>query len=180
MGVKKIDYAAHYNFDDYQRWSDPWELIDGVPYAMSPAPSLLHQRINGRIISHLRELLANCAHCEALMPVDWKVSDDTVVQPDASVLCEPASGNYITTAPVLIFEIFSPSTKSKDQHLKFELYQREGVKYYVMIDPIEEKALIYHLDDGTYQLLLKTKESVVNFDLDKCQIDFNCEKLWKN
>ena len=38
-------------------------------------------------------------------------------------------------APVLIFEIFSPSAKEKDKSLKYELYKKAGVKYYVMVDP---------------------------------------------
>lgn len=36
---------ARYTYADYLRWSDDerWELIDGVAYNMTPAPSRVHQ-----------------------------------------------------------------------------------------------------------------------------------------
>ena len=37
--------------------------------------------------------------------MDWRISDDTVVQPDNLVVCHPVEGAYITRAPELVFEI---------------------------------------------------------------------------
>ncbi|MCL1917186.1 MAG: Uma2 family endonuclease [Peptococcaceae bacterium] len=36
-----------YTYSDYCSWDNDerWELIDGVPYAMTPAPSRFHQTI---------------------------------------------------------------------------------------------------------------------------------------
>lgn len=39
-----IDYDGflYYTYEQYKTWDDSWELIDGVPYAMSPAPYPKH------------------------------------------------------------------------------------------------------------------------------------------
>ncbi len=38
-----------FTYGDYLKWSDEerWEIISGVPYLMSPAPSPEHQRLSG-------------------------------------------------------------------------------------------------------------------------------------
>lgn len=42
----KPAYLPHYTYDDYARWEGDWELIEGVPFAMSPAPSIRHQSLS--------------------------------------------------------------------------------------------------------------------------------------
>ena len=44
-------YRPQFTYDDYVLWEGRWELIDGMPYAMSPAPAPFHQRINFNMIS---------------------------------------------------------------------------------------------------------------------------------
>lgn len=75
----KAEHLPEYTYENYLAWEGNWELIHGVPYAMSPGPSIRHQRLNTRITMLLNELLGDCEKCEALIPVDWKVSDTTVV-----------------------------------------------------------------------------------------------------
>jgi len=45
-----------YTYNDYVRWSDEerWELINGVPYSMTPAPSIKHQNTVGIFYSNLK------------------------------------------------------------------------------------------------------------------------------
>ena len=33
---KAHEYLPHYTYEDYCMWEGNWELIDGIPYAMSP------------------------------------------------------------------------------------------------------------------------------------------------
>lgn len=40
----KIEDLPHYTYDDYAQWEGRWEIIEGVPYAMSPAPTIKHQQ----------------------------------------------------------------------------------------------------------------------------------------
>ena len=36
-----IDELPHYSYQDYRRWEGDWELIEGIPYAMTPSPTLI-------------------------------------------------------------------------------------------------------------------------------------------
>jgi len=103
-----LDYLPYYTYEDYIHWEGKWEVIYGIPYAMSPAPMIRHQDISSKIASSLVDLFENCKKCQALLPVDWKVKNDTIIQPDNLVICdEPTNKAYITKAPKIIFEILS-------------------------------------------------------------------------
>jgi Uma2 family endonuclease len=178
MAVRKLTHLPHYTYSDYKQWEGRWELINGVPYAMSPLPSLNHQRASSNIDVHLKNLLRKCNRCEAFIPIDWKVSEDTVVQPDNVVLCYKAGGNFITKAPTLIFEILSASTGPKDRHDKFELYEMNKVKYYVMVDMDKRICEVYELKKNRYENVKTTGAGKFLFDLKYCKINFNFGKIW--
>ncbi|MGH8553273.1 MAG: Uma2 family endonuclease, partial [Methylococcales bacterium] len=134
MRVLKPSNLPHYTYNDYTHWEGRWELIDGIAHAMAPSPSIQHQRISQKIARLLDEALENCPHCQALLPVDWKINQDTIVQPDHLVICYEPEGQYLTRAPSVIFEILSASTRNKDEKVKFRLYEMEGVSYYRIVD----------------------------------------------
>jgi Uma2 family endonuclease len=103
---------ARFSWRDYRSWPDDerWELIDGVPVAMAPAPSIAHQRVVGRLHARLAALLAG-QPCEPFVaPVDVKLSEHDVVQPDVAVVCRPEqiTDTPIEGAPGLVFEVLSP------------------------------------------------------------------------
>ena len=117
------EHLPHYSYQDYRQWEGHWELIEGIPFAMSPAPSLQHQRISQRISQLLGDAVSNCQQCEAVFAVDWKIDEHTVVQPDNLITCHKETGQYLSSAPVLIFEILSSATEKRDRTTKFEIYQ---------------------------------------------------------
>ncbi|HHJ39733.1 MAG TPA: Uma2 family endonuclease [Methylothermaceae bacterium] len=119
-------YLPHYTVTDYQLWEGQWELIEGIPYAMAPAPTVRHQLVSGRLLRCLDEKLETCPQCLALMEVEWRIREDTIVIPDISVICYPP-GDYLTRAPTLIAEVVSSNSHLRDERIKFELYAREGV-----------------------------------------------------
>ncbi len=174
----KIDYIPRYTYEDYVNWEGRWELIDGLPYAMSPLPSINHQKMNSNINIQLAKLLENCEHCTALLPVDWRIDKDTVVQPDNSVVCKEVSGQYLSDPPCLIFEILSPSTAYKDKNIKYQIYEAQGVKYYVLIDILTQTAIAYHLMDGHYEIFCQTGNESISFHLEPCDIIFDFAKIW--
>lgn len=182
MGALRVEEAfPKYSYDDYKEWEGRWELIDGYPYAMSPAPMIKHQNISVKIAWQLQEMFRDCKHCQALLPIDWKISDDTIVQPDNSLICfEPKNQAYITQAPTIIFEILSKSTAKKDTTVKFDLYEMEGVKYYIIVNPDDEVAKVYQNKDGRYVKMLDATGEVVEFVVDKCDTDkkFDFSKIW--
>jgi len=178
VGVLAINDLPKYTYEDYCIWEGRWELIDGVAYAMSPAPTIEHQSISSKIARYLGEALEKCEKCKALLPVDWKIDESTIVQPDNLVICYPAQGAYITKAPCVIFEILSKSTAAKDIGLKFRLYEREGVKYYIIVDPIEKLAKVYELHDGKYIKKLDATTETTTFSLGECSFDFDFSKIF--
>lgn len=172
------DELPHYHYEDYANWEGDWELIKGIPYAMTPSPTLRHQHISQKIARYLDEALDNCPQCQALLAIDWIISDDTVVQPDNLVICHQEQGNFLTQAPVLIFEILSPSTAQKDRVTKFRLYEKEAVRWYCLVDPEHSVAKIYHQEQGKLIKLRDISNESHEFDLNKCRIDFDFSGIW--
>ncbi|PHS41015.1 MAG: hypothetical protein COB07_03205 [Sulfurovum sp.] len=179
MSAIKKEYLPNYTYDDYILWEGNWELIYGVPYAMAPAPMIKHQEISNKIAWQLQEVLKECKVCQALLPIDWKIDDDTVVQPDNLIICHrPQEEAYINKAPRVIFEILSKSTASVDKNLKYELYEQEGVNYYIIVDPKENIAKVYRLKEGRYIKVCDAYEDSVDFDLKECAFTFDFSKIW--
>ena len=181
MGIAalKIEDLPHYTYNDYAQWEGRWEIIHGVPYAMTPAPNLRHQRISQRIGAQLEILLKKCKYCHALLPVDWKIEEDTVVQPDNMVVCgKDLDGKFLTIAPVLVFEILSPSTSRKDRILKYRLYQAAGVKYYCIIDPENNCAEVFRLVEDKFEDSKDFEGNKMIFDLGPCTIAFDFSKVF--
>jgi hypothetical protein len=41
-----IKILPHYTYSDYVQWEGKWEVIDGVPYAMSHSPAPRYQFVS--------------------------------------------------------------------------------------------------------------------------------------
>ena len=170
----------HYTYSDYIHWEGRWELIDGIPYAMSPAPAFRHQHINTRMATQFTILLENCKKCVPTIYIDWKISEDVVVQPDLLVIChEETSENFITNPPELVAEILSPSTRNKDLGRKFELYEEQKVKYYIIVDPVKDNATVYQISKDKFEKKESGKSFKFNFDLQACEVGFDFDDIWK-
>ncbi|MDP2832016.1 MAG: Uma2 family endonuclease [Pseudomonadota bacterium] len=135
----------HFTWDNYQSWpeTERWELIDGVAYAMSPAPSTKHQTVAGNIFGKLLQRLSGKPCRPFIAPTDVRLSDLDVVQPDILVVCKPGqiTPSHIEGAPDVVVEVLSPATSTRDQREKKALYERCGVREYVLVDPLEHYAI---------------------------------------
>jgi Uma2 family endonuclease len=141
-----------YTYQDYLTWDDGkrWELINGVPYCMSPTPVKSHQDVVLSLGSYLKNKLKD-KKCKAyIAPRDVVLSEDDVVQPDVLVVCDPKKDKEacIQGAPELIFEVLSPSTERKDRWDKKLLYEKYGVKEYVILSPKGLYAELYRLQEN--------------------------------
>ena len=139
---------------DYLTWPDEerWEIIDGEAYNMTPAPSVTHQRITTRLARCFGNLLDK-KPCEPFVPPTDVVFDEfNIVQPDFLVVCDKGkiTAANIQGAPDLVVEILSPSTGRKDRREKKALYERFGVREYLLIHPEDEIVERYSLVDGKY------------------------------
>jgi len=182
MSEVNLKYLPQYTYEDYENWEGKWELINGIPYAMSPAPGVEHQEVSGNIFFQLRNLLADCRKCKTLINVDWRIlgsEDNNVLQPDNLVICKDVKGKFLTDSPVMIFEILSTSTTYKDKHIKYDIYETNGVKYYIIVDIENKSADVFELKNNKYAKTIEAKNDIVYFILeDDCSIKFNFKEIW--
>lgn len=180
LALKK-EHLPHYTYEDYCQWEGNWELIEGVPYAMSPLPTSKHQRLSGELYVLLREQLQKCKTCEVSLPVDWKIDEATVVQPDLFVAYfDFKNVKYISKPPVVVVEILSPSTRDKDLFVKRPIYCSQGVKYYVIVDPDNDTYKVLQLAERDYKEAKTNHTGTFKFQLaDDCAIEVDFAKIWE-
>jgi Uma2 family endonuclease len=116
-----------------------YEAIEAELY-VTPAPRLIHQRI----VTLMAVALAQYVEPYRLgvvvtAPADIEFADDTLVQPDISVLPlvegrAPISWRDITSL-LLVVEVLSPRTADYDRGVKRRLYLRQAVGEYWIVDP---------------------------------------------
>ena len=144
-----------FTYDDYLTWPDEprREIINGVPYAMS-SPTVRHQELSMRLSMVIGPFFKGRPCRLFAAPLDVVLSEDTVVQPDLLVVCEPKkiTGACICGAPDLVIEILSPSSASYDRLLKFKRYADAGVKEYWIVSPDLATVEIFTLDGGSFRL----------------------------
>jgi Uma2 family endonuclease len=154
MGSTAKVITQTYTYDDYVTWPDDerWEIIDGEAYAMTPAPTTGHQRILGKIFSQFEQFFRGKSCEPFIAPTDVVLDDTNIVQPDILVVCDPSkiTKKNIQGAPDLVIEILSPSTSLKDRREKRRLFERFGVREYIIIDPHAETAERFALIEGRY------------------------------
>ncbi len=173
MGLAE-KYPVRYTVQDYLRWQGDWELIEGIPYAMA-SPRPINQYIGYKIMLYFNGItsaLPECAKCYMLYETDWYISHDTVIRPDLMVLCGELP-EKVESSPELVVEITSPSSKHYDEGLKFEIYQRERVKYFVLVYPEEKKVKVFEISNGKYREKLDKK-----FDLNGCNVELDFEEVF--
>lgn len=173
-------YNPHYTVTDYEQWRGDWELWNGVAVAMTPSPSFEHQRLAARLIFILESALRQTAacHCVVVHETDWHIADDMIVRPDVSVVCDPVRSTFIDTAPALIAEVLSPSTRDKDIGTKAKLYASEGVMYYVIIDPTSNTYEISQLVGSAYEKMAMPSKHRIDIRLhDGCEMRLDLAEL---
>ena len=175
-----IKILPHYTYADYEQWEGKWEIIGGIPYAMSPAPTPRHQIIANTLGALFYFKLKNCSQCEAAQAIDYKIADDTVLQPDVSILCQKTTKKFIDFPPALVVEILSPATALKDRHTKAGLYAGQKIPYYIIISPDTEEAEIYEWKEGEYVLKQKNKAFSYTFQFPEgCTATIDFSEIWK-
>ena len=145
-----------YTYADYLEWDEDVraEIINGTVYMMSP-PLTVHQRISMRLSNRISQFLEGKT-CEVfaapfgvrLFPLEDK-SDDTVVEPDLVVVCDPSKIDErgCNGAPDLVIEIISPSNFRKERIVKFNAYLKAKVREYWIVYPEDEAIEVHLLDE---------------------------------
>jgi Uma2 family endonuclease len=148
---KKYTYADVLEWDESVRA----EIINGELFMM---PLTQHQFILSELFFIIKRFLQgkSCKVIPApfgvrLFPRD-DLSDDTLVEPDITVVCDPdkIDDRGCNGAPDLVIEILSPSNKRHDMLRKFNLYLDAGVKEYWVVDPEQESVQVHILRGDRY------------------------------
>ncbi|MCD6173601.1 MAG: Uma2 family endonuclease [Sulfurimonas sp.] len=178
MGALKLE-DIHYTYDDYKLWKGDWELFDGIAVSMCPVPMRKHQSLASFIITELNNQLNDCPKCEVLGEVDYKISDDTILRPDIVLTCDETNDTYLTKAPEIIVEIISKSTAKRDETHKFDMYEAEKVKYYIIVYPNDLIAKVYKLDGKKYDKQGDFGKEVYEFKNTTCGVSINFERIFR-
>ncbi|CCE25286.1 Uma2 family endonuclease [Methylotuvimicrobium alcaliphilum] len=166
--LSQLDPEQTYSYADYLTWhiKETIELIKGKVMLMSPAPNVLHQRIERKLLVGIDLHLKN-KRCEIFpAPFDVRLYDRkqsvlsnqeifTVVQPDLCVICNPdiLDKQGCNGAPDWIIEILSPGNSKREMQIKYQLYQECGVQEYWLVYPEQQAIHQFVLDaEGQYQL----------------------------
>lgn len=183
-----------FTYADYVTWPDEerWELIEGIAFDMSPAPSRYHQEILGNLFLEINKLPGDKSKkCKAFVaPFDVRLpegnqSDEktlNVVQPDISVICDPGKldDKGCKGAPDFIVEITSPATAKKDMKYKLLLYEKHGIPEYWIVHPEEHIVMVYKLDEqGKYgRAEIFSKDDIVQLKLKDGVIEINLDAVF--
>ncbi len=172
-------YLPSYTVKDYQGWQGDWELWQGIPVSMTPSPFGRHQKVAVRLITELQKCV-DATKCDAIVlsEIDWVVAEDTVVRPDVLLLCGDVPQRHVEDPPAVIAEVLSPATAQRDRTAKFDLYQDQGVKYYLMLDPDQNILSAVKLDDGGVYQPQDFSDEVVLKVCEDCELRFPAASLF--
>lgn len=149
------DLVAMFPEDDRLRR----ELIDGDLF-VTPSPLERHQRLVWRLAVSIGVHLE--AHPDQgqgfTAPFDVVLSPHDVVEPDLLVVLgdqqDILTDKNVRGAPGLAIEVLSPGTRKRDQTLKRQLFDREGVREYWMVDPDRNRVIVHRrAPDGSFPLV---------------------------
>jgi Uma2 family endonuclease len=157
-GGAALREEVEFTYADYRAWElkegERYELIDGIPYAMS-APGAYHQAILTALTADFYNFFRGKTCRVYAAPYDARLfyradeSDNTVVQPDLSVVCDEAKRGPegCRGAPDLVVEILSPSNTALEMMRKFDLYRQAGVREYWLVSPEDKSLRAYNFQD---------------------------------
>jgi Uma2 family endonuclease len=170
-------FLPNYTVADYQAWEGDWELIDGLAVSMSPSPTGGHQTAVARLVQlFLNEIDRVGCGCHVMVEVDWIVDNHTVVRPDMVIVCGEVPERHVESPPRVVVEVLSPSTAQHDRTFKFDLYQEQGVEYYLIFDSKSKAIEVFELQEGKLAALPRGNSFVFNIHED-CRLGVDFGKL---
>lgn len=139
-------------------YDENFEIIEGEKI-MSPAANLGHNGIIMRLVIFIGSYCEDNNDCGFVFSdsIDVHLPDGNIFKPDFTVVTKEneniidRKGN-IDGVPDMVVEVLSKSTKKRDTTVKKDVYERNGVKEYWIIDPWAKSVLVYLLRDGKYFL----------------------------
>lgn len=141
------------------------ELIDGIVYLPSPV-SRKHSRLHFPLSGWLAQYATATPGCEGGIEATWLMGNKNVPQPDLALLIDPGcggqaavKGEYFAGAPELIVEI-AVSSRARDLGEKLTLYERMGVREYVVAVAAESKLVWNELTATGFQPIAPDRDGI--------------------
>jgi Uma2 family endonuclease len=145
------------------------ELIDGQ-IVVAPSPTPLHQSTVGSVYAELRTPFERGRGGPGgwwLIPdVDVAFGNNDVLRPDISGWRRERVPSFPTERPVgatpdWVCEGLSPGSAARDQGDKLSIYQRAGIAWYWIVDPLNRTLNVYRLASEGYVLHTSVADSGV-------------------
>ena len=138
---------------------DDYEIIEGVKI-MAASPYWEHVNVTANLIATIGAYARiNKLGVAFADNFDVHFPDGSLFRPDfifvSAEKVKNLFANKNTTlhgVPDMVAEIFSRSTMKRDVGIKKDVYERNGVREYWIIDPWRENIDVYILRDGKYEL----------------------------
>lgn len=188
MAIQQINNKVYTYYDYLNFPNDEFvEIIDGKIFAMSPAPSRIHQELIMEISAELRNYIkSNKRQCKVYpAPFDVVLINENenendsknIVQPDISVICDKNKLNDkgCFGSPDMVVKIVSKFNPGNDYVKKLYLYEKYKVKEYWIVNPMKKNILVYTLTESGYnQPDLYTFNDKIKVNIfNNLEIDFN-------
>ena len=143
------------NVDEFLAWAEGqpgrFELEDGRIVAMAPERARHAETkfaVQTALAGAIRRAGAPCHMLPDGMTV--RIDDATAYEPDALVYCgDRVSGDAVEIAPIVVVEVLSPGTSSRDLGDKFVGYfEVPSIQHYLLVDPLRRRVIHHRRGDG--------------------------------
>lgn len=137
---------------------DDYEIIGGEKI-MAPSADIWHNNTMGKLYLLIgMHVATNRLGWVFTDSMDVHFPDGSLFKPDF-IFIGAANSNIVIDnkhrtihgVPDMVAEVFSRSTIKRDLTVKKDIYERNGVREYWMIDPWRETVEVYLLRDGKYE-----------------------------
>lgn len=147
---RQLDDWTVVDLDDLPDDGLQYEILDGL-LLVTPPPIPDHQRFSRGVFKLLDAACPDERLEVFFAPIGWQPDNRTSLEPDVLVVERARVGpKAINEVLLLAVEVLSPSTRRKDQVLKFSKYEDSGVAAYWIVDPLGPAVTAYELRDGRY------------------------------
>ncbi len=146
------------SYEEYlERSGDEWsEWIDGKVVLMTPV-GRIHQKLLGFLLALLKHYTEHTGVGEVLTePFQMKTGPELPGRsPDVIVVTTEHLDRlrkcHLEGPADVVIEIVSPESDTRDRKVKYEEYEKGGVREYWVIDPESGQADFFELTDGRYR-----------------------------
>ncbi len=175
--VPPLEAGDHLTRDEFERRYDATpgikkaELIEGIVYMAPPVRFDFHGRPHFYLMTWLTRYASETSGVSGADNSSLRLDMKNEPQPDVFLFIDPGAGGlarlsegYIDGAPELVAEV-SGSTVSFDLNTKFRVYQRNGIREYLVWRVQDREIDWFEMQDGKYVRMVGDSEGVLRSNI---------------